>query len=409
MISLLPFLRWTMRLEGTQEAQRWLLQFEPADREVARQLLRRLTLVSQSEFEMHLQLALAGVLSRVGGENIALVTVDEPPPTTFTVGKQRRVPGSSSDRIKHLIENFARVQGNRVRANPTVGSMRADRIRNLVLVEDFIGSGDRVRSFWKDQVSSSVKSWVSFGWTRVWIVSYAALKHGISAVRRDVPVEAEDVVTVLPSSDRRVALSETMNFVAEKYGRKLRGDMWPGYSQGGGALVFQHGCPNNTPAILWAAGKGFRPIFPDRGVPPSIQGCFGMANSFQLAETLWNFRQYRMGLSLLDESKSAIGDTKLRLVVALGLASAHGKWEDSKLQKQLMLPKKAVMVLRELAVQLDLISSPTGTITKFGFDLIARMKSVRSGRKSLSTPPAKKLPSVAELYYPDTCEGVARR
>lgn len=375
---------------------------------MARQFLRRLTLVSQSDFEVNLQLALEGVLLRIGKENVAFVSVDEPPPTVYESGKERRVPGSSSDRIKHLLENLVRVHGNRVRANPTVASMRADRIRNIVLVEDFVGSGDRIRSYWRDRVAKSVKSWVSFGWTKVWIVCYASLKNSVAAVRRDVPVDPSRMVTILPPSDRRIVMSPAMNFVAEKYGRRLRGDAWSGYSQGGGAIVFQHGCPNNTPAMLWATGKGFKPLFPNRGIPATLQRCFGVANALSLAETLWDFGQYRLALSLLNRDGGRRDDLRMRMMVALGLASVHGRWDDKRVQKQLLLPAKDIKILRELAVQASLLSSPDGRITQFGAELIDRMKAASRTAPQRKAKAAGRLSLLSDLYYPDSCEGVAK-
>lgn len=43
------------------------------------------------------------------------------------------------------------------------------------------------------------------------------------------------------------------------------------------ALVFEHGCPNNTPSILWAppsAKRNWVPLFPDRTVLPTTASAF---------------------------------------------------------------------------------------------------------------------------------------
>src|SRR6185312_773374 len=140
-----------MLLEDTPQALAWLRQFAIVDQQVARQLLRRLDLVSQSDFEQRIQALLEAVFAKAPRENFALLTVSEPPPTVFNDDRARRVPGSSTDRIKHIIENLERVYGPRVRANPTVESMRADRVKNVILVEDLVGSGDRITGFWRER------------------------------------------------------------------------------------------------------------------------------------------------------------------------------------------------------------------------------------------------------------------
>jgi len=150
-------------LEDSDQAQSWLKQFNAVDREVARQYLRELRLVSESEFEREVQAQLLSIINALPSENFALFSVTEPP-GRFAAG--RRTAGSSSDRVKHLIENTVRLRGARVSANPTVNSMRAQRIRNVVIVEDFIGSGTRVKSFWKVLMHKSVKSWISRHWTK---------------------------------------------------------------------------------------------------------------------------------------------------------------------------------------------------------------------------------------------------
>lgn len=394
-----------MRLEETVEAEAWLKQFDIVDREVARQLLRRLTLVSQSDFEKNLQSTIEDVINRIGKENAALLSITEPPNSHDPEGV-RRIPGSSSDRVKHLIENLSRIHGDRVRANPTVQSMRAERVRNIILVEDFIGSGDRILGYWRDEISPSIKSWVSFGWTKIWIVSYATLASGFRALRRTIPITEDRIFRVLPEADRLLQLTPPMLALAEKYGRKLRGHGWAGYSGGGGALVFQHGCPNNAPAILWAKVGRYCPLFPNRGIPTGLQACFGEFNYHATAEVLWTFRQYRLALVFVGDLKTRRADqAELLLALALGLASSFGRWDDAKLQTQLMLPRADIEQLKHKAYELYLIDNQNHRLTAFAVDLLAKLKANRSQKKKKVKVA---LPSLQDLYYPDTCGGLAQ-
>lgn len=398
-----------MLLEETPEAQDWLSQFHVIDGQIARQLLRRLNLVSQSDFDQRIQTLVESIFARAPRENFALLTVSEPPPEAFEQDKERRIPGSSTDRIKHIIENLSRIHGDRIRANPTVESMRNDRVRNVILVEDFIGTGDRITGYWRDRAPKSVKSWISYGWTRLWVASYAAMDEGRIAMRRAMPINDSHIATVVPARHEKLGLTEPMAWVARKYGERLAGRHWRGYGGGGGLTVFQHGCPNNTPAILWCARGKFRPLFPDRGVPTDLQKSFGQFNAQAIAEDLWTFGQYRLALALLD--RQPIRDTtpqRVQLSIALGLASAFGRWDDHRLQTQMMMPIGDIHKLRIDAYRLNLIDKSDHSPTAFARALLDRMRRAPTPRPYSKPVLATKLPQLGDLYYPDSSGGVAR-
>lgn len=336
---------------------------------------------------------------------MALFSITEPPNPHDEDGS-RRIQGSSADRVKHLLENVVRVHGARVRANPTVESMRADRIRNIVLVEDFVGSGDRLTGFWEEEVSKSVKSWISFGWTKVWLVTYAGIEVGLNEARRKIPkLTADKILTVLPPRDPRLGLTDPMREVAQKYGRRLRGNMWAGYSGGGGTVVFQHSCPNNAPAILWATGKRFEPLFPNRGIPSDLQGCFAERSASAEAENLWDYKQYRVALLLLDSiSHKKASPSHWYIVVALALASTLGRWDDEKIGTRLQLPIESMSELRRAAYAMNLINKQNHELTAFGRELLDRLRKTQPRFERVP----RVIPSLADLYYPDTCEGVAK-
>ena len=337
---------------------------------------------------------------------MALFSITEPPNPNDEDGI-RRVKGASADRVKHLLENVVRLHGNRVRANPTVESMRADRIKNIVLVEDFVGSGDRVTGFWQNEVSGSVKSWVSWGWVKVWLVTYAGIEAGIlHAVRKIPSLTPARALTVLPLREPMRVLTLPMRGIAEKYGTALRGAMWGGYSGGGGTVVFQHGCPNNAPAILWAPGRRFQPLFPNRGVPSEIQACFGRRSALGEADSLWESKQYTIALRLIDEiSHQRTNPSYWYLVLSLALASTTGKWDDAKIGATLQLPGDRVSKLRHAAYAINLIDKQTHQLSPFGKDLLGRLRQGQAKKKI----GRKAIPSLANLYYPSSCEGVPKR
>ena len=398
-----------MLLEDTPQAHDWLRQFDFVDQQVARQLLRRLDLVSQSDFDQRIQVLVESILKCAPRENFALFTVCEPPPKTFEEDQARRVPGSSADRIKHIIENLSRVHGDRVRANPTVESMRQERVRNVILVEDLIGTGNRITGFWHERAPKSVKSWISYRWTRLWVASYAVMDEGRYAMRRVLPIDDARIATVVPQPHHKLGLTDPMVHVAKKYGQRLVGRHWRGYGGGGALTVFQHGCPNNTPAILWCTKGRFRALFSDRGVPPDLQQSFGQFNAPAAAQNLWTFKQYRLALALLDRGRGR-GTTpqQVQLAIALGLATAYGRWDDDRLRTQMLIPIGNIHALRFDAYRLNLIDKSDHRPTAFGQALLDRMRQTPQMRPRPKPVRGTRFPELVDLYYPATSGGTAR-
>ena len=391
-------------LEESPEAHAWLLQFAAVDREVARQYLRGLRLVSESEFERQVHLQLDALLASHPGENFALFSVTEPP-NQFAVGGGRRMPGSSADRIRHLIENTFRVHGARVSANPTVESMRAQRIRNVVLVEDFIGSGRRVTDFWRELMSPSVKSWVSRKWTKTWLITYAAFEEGLhAAVRHIGGLKRQQIRCVLDPASARFGLTQPMREVFSRYGLAAQSSSGGlGFGEGGCNIVFQHGCPNNAPLVLWQSTKRFRPLFPDRGIPVALQQYFLRYQPLERAELLWSEQQFRIALQLLEDiRRGAPRLVQWEFVIALGLSARHSKWDDNWLSQRMRVSEPTIAALRRDAYGLHLIDTATHELTPFGRELLARLR--RSDRVKTRVPKRPRpLPKLNDLYYPDSC------
>jgi hypothetical protein len=189
-----------MTLDEFELGNAWLQQFPFVEREVGRQFLRSLRLVSHTRFETGLSNALLQLVEEIGDENVALFSVVETPTEEEVEGPPRRVAGSSADRVRSMNENLGRLYGPRVQAHPTLHSMRAQHIKNIVLVEDFIGTGRRITTYLRDVMEPTLKSWISYKWTRLWIVSYGGLETGVRAVlRRGYGLTEERIHLVTPA------------------------------------------------------------------------------------------------------------------------------------------------------------------------------------------------------------------
>ncbi len=92
-------------LDESPLALDWLSQFSLVDRQIGKQFLRALRLISTSDFERHLDETLSQLMVDLGDETVAVFSVPElisAKRQERHPGKEFRVAGSSSHRIAAL-------------------------------------------------------------------------------------------------------------------------------------------------------------------------------------------------------------------------------------------------------------------------------------------------------------------
>jgi hypothetical protein len=129
-------------------------------------------------------------------------------------------------------------------------------------------------------MEKSIVSWHSYKLIAFHVVAYSGVDTGIEFLRahksspsvhiyRDAPT-----FNTLPWSKEK---KEGLFDLCEKYGRKAnkkRRNMWWGYKKTMCALVFEHGCPNNVPAILVEENNEWIGLFPDRTITDTTLSVF---------------------------------------------------------------------------------------------------------------------------------------
>jgi hypothetical protein len=396
-----------LALDRFELAKEWLEQFPFVEREVGRQLLRSLRLVSHTQFETGVSNQLIQLIGELGSENVALFSVAEDLGDEGLDGLPRRVPGSSADRIKHLNETLARIYGPRVRAHPTLPLMRTKRMRNVVLIDDFIGSGGTLATYLKNVMSPTVKSWISYKWTKLWVISYGGLDVGVRHIlSKGYGLTKERIRLATPAQFSGQFLSPLVRTFCKTYAERTRhADIPFGFGGGAVGMVFEHGCPNNAPVVLWSKGPRYRALFPGRGIPVGLRPAFSQIDVNRPAEVLWDVRQYWLALAMLREpSLERHQGSQWRLLVMLGLASRSG-WEDERIAGVLGIPILDVAQQRSEAIRLGMLDGSTGSLTEFGKDLLDR---VRASASKERTRPARRQRPLEETYYPLSCAGLVR-
>ncbi len=280
----------------TQRGQSWLSLFRLEDREAASRLVRALTLVSHSAFQRDLSRRIVETAKSVGSP-VALFAARELNPSrladflakfneTGALSNVDAVPAGSDlgseARVAATIRSLCKAHPHELLNHPNIRLMRETQCKAIIVVDDLIGSGQRVKKYlealWTNR---SVRSWWSRKDIQFFVVSYAVTEEGaklVSKLKCGPSLVYNRICPTLRSlpwsRDRKFEVSD----LCERYGDNTASRRFIfGYQGSAALLVFEHGCPNNVPAILWARskeGRIWQPLFPEKTVLPLESSAF---------------------------------------------------------------------------------------------------------------------------------------
>jgi hypothetical protein len=208
--------------------------------------------------------------------------------------------------------------------HPSIANLRATRCRQLVLVDDFIGSGQRATGFVDAFYNNkSVRSWRSYGRIRISVVAYAGTCRGIRRVEKHPVVDRVlcGSVTGYGSSTWDPDQTEAVERLCRKYADRTRKQTLAlGFKRVFSVLVFEHKCPNTVPVILWQRSRNWTPLFreaPQRGLS-SWPNADEKAEIERAKQVLAALNQTRLSTSDWDKYVSLEGRKRLLVLAAIG-------------------------------------------------------------------------------------------
>ena len=283
----------------TERGNAWLDGFDIEDREVARDMIRGLTLVSLNETTRMLKRLVHSAAATADGP-VALFAVRElrspecyfeAIPSTPTKSRPYSTMSAvapsgfvgSEGHIASIITGIAKSDQTKYLNHPTIRTMRVNKCRKIILMDDLVGSGNRILQFINSMWQcKTIRSWVSLKYIKFNVVVYAATSQGRRHLETcdHIPsvlsyIECPTFPTLPWSRQRRQRLHK----IIENYSTNINAKptMYWGYKETCSSLVFEHSCPNNVPAILWSSamtGKTWNPLFVNRSIGANIQSCF---------------------------------------------------------------------------------------------------------------------------------------
>lgn len=275
----------------TAHGRAWFDQFADTDQPMIRQLTDALTLVSTQEFERTLQRSIEKLAKESSGPVALYAAREVPSQSTLDFrnggsGLNSVSMGSdvgSEARVAHIVRQLSRAQSERLLRQPSIESLLKHRVHHIVVIDDLIGSGQRTWDYlgqlWND---STIKSWWSYQKLRFTVVAYAGTEEGIRYVSRHPCKPEVEVHRYCPTLDGLPWPRGQLRLAKQLCWRysdqfALRGG-YQGFRNTAGLLVFEHGCPNNTPNIFWADSKkksiAWQPLFPGRALVTETASVF---------------------------------------------------------------------------------------------------------------------------------------
>nr|WP_298893882.1 hypothetical protein [uncultured Acinetobacter sp.] len=419
-------------LSDTDFAKNWLNQFENAtDRYNAKKLLNSLKYISNTDFEtfiyekldylknkLNKRLAVYPVITplpeNIAGSKLFTGKFQEIAETNAKVredGKRRQY--GSEDRVGHILEKVSSLhRGNGsvsdIECCPTVNTLIRQGIKDIVFVDDICGSGERFVNFFKKVIPSYLKRLISINKIRLWFVCYGITSSGLNFIKRKIKyfkTHPESIISNYSPLRFDNRISSDVRDLCFKYTRKIYGNDSAslGYKNTIGGIVFEHGCPNNLPRILWDNNKSWNALFKNRSIPIELRPNFSEENLIDTSEILWDINQKNLAISILDSIQNNNIEPKYNLIITfLGLAN-RGIHSKSQFSTKLFVNSAKVNALIDELIESDLIIEQDDMLKMTLLGKCVLQKYKKTKLKDINS--RKSIDSNQFIYYPHQCDG----
>lgn len=290
-------------IDSSPHIAAWLSQF-PSDKKItAKMMLSKLQFISRDTYSDWFRRTIAGLPS---DRIYALYSVRKLKANETVLWDEHGLiisrPGvsqGSEDLVYSLISNAVRSNQTRYMDHPSISDLRNKRVHDIVLIDDSIGSGDRVSEFIDAMLRhATFLSWWSLGLIKVHIVSFARPRETESRIIAKVRGSDHGKRKYRKSS--KVFFSSEMVYSTDGIESRWGGNfqdildlcdqpaIWSGIHRGWGEvmanIVFYHSVPDNLPAVIWFQDAKWSGLFPERALPDWLLALIDVQNTRGQAE-----------------------------------------------------------------------------------------------------------------------------
>ncbi|WP_154653441.1 phosphoribosyltransferase-like protein [Halodesulfovibrio aestuarii] len=272
-------------LERSSEIQDWLQQFKDEDQITAKLMLTKLKFYSYDSFTSWLANEFDKFPSDCHYGLYSIRKVNEEACYWKENGEPIMRPASSlgsEDFVTSLIATLVK-KNNQLLDHPSLSSLKEFNVRKIILIDDSIGSGERVATFINLMLKHpTLLSWWSYGLIKIHVLAFASTSKGKEYIYKHV-VGSNHHKRVHPLSQKlnlHTVLTYDSNALHSRWGKgidhilslcdrytKVAPKARRGYGKVMGNTIFHHSVPNNIPGIFHSQRKGWKPLFPKRALP----------------------------------------------------------------------------------------------------------------------------------------------
>jgi len=275
-------------INRSSNIQSWLNQFPSANRADAIDLLLNLRFIDFNGYSEWIKSSLNSYF----GQPCALYSIrkfdDDNPIKSLWDDKGNYITRPSTtlgseDFICSIISNFIKGNSECFFDHPSLSMLKEKQIHNIVLIDDSIGSGNRVIKFVKLMMASkTIMSWWSYGVINIHIHSIIRNIDSDKKIIKSIPgsnhykrkkaKQSKIIFNSLfefsskknnehwgPNTEAIIELCKTTVSIPKKYRM--------GYGKTMANTIFYHSIPNNIPGILWYSNNYWNALFPQRSTP----------------------------------------------------------------------------------------------------------------------------------------------
>lgn len=335
----------------------WLKNFAVPRRDTARLIIDALELISETDLRRELIAATLALLPDLDGPVAAFPAREvSPGESAHAEGRAGRyqllgpgLPGSEA-MLANILTGVLREGGGSagLLGGHDLASLREHKVRTILLLDDFSGSGSQLIKFHKAlRRHKTIRSWTSYHLIEFHVLAYAATDKAARLLRRRFGDDKVHILRACPTFEGArwtpEQRAEVEALCRTSTGRRFR-NYALGFRDSRALIAFEHTAPNNLPYILWKVATGWSSLFEYKGVPndllrlftmrpdPSREPLVGSAGAARLGQTidLLGRRVYDAG-NIAEVLRVSIAEAQrlLRLAFDLGLTNSRHRLTDA--------------------------------------------------------------------------------
>lgn len=266
------------KLSESKEGLSWISQFNsPEDKKTAKTLLDNIKFVDDSELKTSIQNLVNEF--KLNNEVTCLLVAREPDDTLdYWLDDKLQTPLKVNTEDIGSEGYFCKLardlcKGNTLLDHPSLNKMKETNCRHILILDDIGGSGNRITKFvdWITR-NKTIRSWMSLKLIDINICVYAITKEAQEVLKRNSKIKT---LIAAQFVDKNTFISddsecEKIKALCINYGNIVNPRMkeyYLGYGNAFSLLVFDYGCPNNVPYILWGDSypkNKWQPLFTNK-------------------------------------------------------------------------------------------------------------------------------------------------